>query len=162
MRIKFVICSLVLGMAVPVQAAQVGAIAPLVGDEVRPDPRLRYRTVFPVSNAPTAADKVNPSLEKVARYLNLLAREGIRTQPGDIVVIVSGGATPAVKQTANNPNRELIAQLQGRGVIVAVCAQALYGHKIDHNELLPGIRVDLSAMTTLAILQLQGWAVITD
>lgn len=146
----------------PLYAAPLGAIAPLVGDEVRADPRLRYKTVFPITKAASATGKVNPSLDKVARYLNLLQRDGIRSERGDVVVIVSGAATPIVAGSADNPNLALIARLQQAGVTVAVCAQALHGHGIGRKQLATGIRVDLSAMTTLATLQLRGWAVITD
>lgn len=148
-----------------------GAIAPLTGDEMRAEPGLRYRLVFNVTKAAAAPDKVNPSLDKVARLLNLLDRDGIRPAPGDIVVIVHGAATPIVTNStvyaaktkaASNPNLELIEKLRGAGVAVAVCSQALHANRIPVKDLAPGIRVDLSAMTTLAALQLRGWALIPD
>lgn len=55
-----------------------GAIAPLTGDELRAEPGLRYRLVFSVTKAAATPDKVNPSLDKVARLLNLLGRDNIR------------------------------------------------------------------------------------
>lgn len=148
-----------------------GVIAPLSGSETRIEPDLRYRLVFNVTKAAAAPDKVNPSLDKVARLLNLLDRDGIRPAPGDIVVIVHGAATPIVINSAayaaktkavSNPNLELIEKLRGAGVAVAVCSQALHANRIPVKELAPGIRVDLSAMTTLAALQLRGWALIPD
>lgn len=148
-----------------------GAIAPLTGDETRADPALRYRLVFNVTKAAAAPDKVNPSLDKVARLLNLLGRDAIRPAAGDIVVIVHGAATPIVASSAVyeaktkaklNPNLELIKKLRDAGVTVAVCSQALHANRITAKDLAPGVRVDLSAMTTLAALQLRGWALIPD
>lgn len=148
-----------------------GAIAPLSGSETRAEPGLRYRLVFNVTKAAATPDKVNPSLDKVARLLNLLGRDSIRPAPGDIVVIVHGAATPIVtnatvysaKTKAKlNPNLELIAKLREAGVTVAVCSQALHANRIPTKQLAPGVRVDLSAMTTLAALQLRGWALIPD
>lgn len=148
-----------------------GAVAPLTGDETRAEPGLRYRLVFNVTKAAATPDKVNPSLDKVARLLNLLGRDNIRPAPGDIVVIVHGTATPIITSSsvyaartkvALNPNLELIAKLRGAGVTVAVCSQALHANRISTKELAPGVRVDLSAMTTLAALQLRGWALIAD
>lgn len=148
-----------------------GAIAPLTGDELRAEPVLRYRLVFNVTKAAATPDKVNPSLDKVARLLNLLGRDNIRPEPGDIVVIVHGAATPIVTNSAVyaaktkaklNPNLELIAKLREAGVTVAVCSQALHANRISGKELAPAVRVDLSAMTTLAALQLRGWALIPD
>ena len=148
-----------------------GAIAPLTGDETRAEPGLRYRLVFNVTRAAATPDKVNPSLDKVARLLNLLGRDDIRPAPGDIVVIVHGAATPIVTNSTAyaaktkaklNPNLDLIDKLRGTGVTVAVCSQALHANRIPTKQLAPGVRVDLSAMTTLATLQLRGWALIPD
>ena len=148
-----------------------GAIAPLSGDETRAEPGLRYRLVFNVTKAAATPDKVNPSLDKVARLLNLLDRDGIRPAPGDIVVIVHGAATPivtnstvyAAKTKARlNPNLDLIEKLSEAGVTVAVCSQALHAGRISAKQLAPAVRVDLSAMTTLAALKLRGWALIPD
>lgn len=153
------------------RTAGYGAIAPLTGAETRAEPGLRYRLVFSVTKAAATPDKVNPSLDKVARLLNLLGRDNIRPAPGDIVVIVQGAATPivtssivyAAKTTArSNPNLELIAKLRQAGVIVAVCSQALHANRIASGDLAPAVRIDLSAMTTLAALQLRGWALIPD
>ncbi len=148
-----------------------GAIAPLTGIETRADPALRYRAVFNVTKAAATPDKVNPSLEKVARLLNLLDRDNIRPAPGDIVVIIHGAATPIVTnstayaaktQAKLNPNLDLIDKLREAGVTVAVCSQALHANRILAKQLAPGVRADLSAMTTLAALQLRGWALIPD
>lgn len=148
-----------------------GVIAPLSGSETRIEPDLRYRLVFNVTKAAAAPDKVNPSLDKVARLLNLLDRDNIRPEPGDVVVIVHGAATPivtsstayAAKTNAKlNPNLELIEKLRKAGVTIAVCSQALHANRFSTKELVSGVRVDLSAMTTLAALQSQGWALIPD
>lgn len=148
-----------------------GAIAPLTGGETRAEPALTYRLVFNVTKAAATPDGVSPSLDKVARLLNLLGRDNIRPAPGDIVVIVHGAATPIVANSTAyaaktkaklNPNLELIAKLRDAGVTVAVCSQALHANRIPAKQLAPGVRVDLSAMTTLAALQLRGWAFIPD
>src|SRR3546814_7444597 len=72
-----------------------------------PDSSLRYRVVFSINEAAPAGE-VNRSLEKVARYLNLLAAGGIRTDAGDIVAVVHGPATPIVAINPDNPNLALI------------------------------------------------------
>ena len=150
--------------------ANYGAIAPLTGDETRAEPGLRYRLVF-VTKAAATPDKVNPSLDKVARLLNLLDRDNIRPAPGDIVVIIHGAATPIVTNSTAyeaktkaklNPNLDLIEKLREAGVTVAVCSQALHANRISAKQLAPSVRIDLSAMTTLAALQLRGWALIPD
>src|SRR3546814_20356266 len=82
-----------------------------------PDPALRYRVVFSITEAAPAGE-VNHSLEKVARYLNLLAAGGVVPNVGDIVAVVHGPATPIVANKPANPNLTLIAALQEAGVTV--------------------------------------------
>jgi len=167
-------------MAVPVASAQVrdgpvivgyGKTFPTDGAQTRPDARQRYRVLFNITKAAPSSDKPNPSLEKVARFVNLLAIDGVKPSPGDIVAIVHGPATPSILQNAAygrkadnkpNPNLELIARLEAAGVTVAVCDQALHGQGFDQGDVARGVRVDVSALTTLATLQLRGWALIPD
>jgi intracellular sulfur oxidation DsrE/DsrF family protein len=137
----------------------------------RPDRKLRYKVVFSISKAAAKPDQVNTTLEKVARYLNLLAQDGVRPRPGDIVAVLHGGATAAAMTDAaysgktgssSNPNRELIERLRAAGVIVSVCSQALHGQGIAPGDVASGIRVDVSAMTTITNLQLRGFALMPE
>lgn len=73
-----------------------GRITPVEGAVERPDHSLRYRVLFSVTKAASSPDKVNPSLEKVARFLNLLGADGVRPAQGDVIVIVHGPATPII------------------------------------------------------------------
>ena len=150
---------------------QFGGIAVLPSAAERPDPKLRYRVLFGVTKAALSPDKLNPGLEKVARFLNLLGADKVRPAFGDVVVIISGPATPLVMtdaayaartKVATNPNLPLVAALRAAGVSVRVCSQALVGNKIDPSTVDKGIEIDVSALTTTATLQLRGWALIPD
>jgi intracellular sulfur oxidation DsrE/DsrF family protein len=151
--------------------APFGAAFATEGAMERPDPALHYRVVFPVTKASADPAKPNASLERVARFLNLLAADGVRVKPGEIVAILYGPATPVITNDAvyaaqtkapNNPNIALIAKLKAAGVVVAVCGQALQAHKYAVKDVAPGVRVDVSAMTTMANLQLRGWALLPE
>lgn len=148
-----------------------GAISPMPAAKERPDRKLRYRVLFSVTKAPASPDQVNPNLEKVARFLNLLGADGVRPLPGDVAVVIHGPATPLVMddaayaerlKTANNPNLPLIAALRSAGVSIRVCSQALVGNKIDPATVAKTVEIDVSALTTMATLQLRGWALIPD
>jgi intracellular sulfur oxidation DsrE/DsrF family protein len=148
-----------------------GAIMPMPHVKERPDQQLRYRVLFNVTKAAPATDRPNPSLEKVARFLNLLGADGVRPAAGDVVVIVHGPATPLVLGDAayadrnkvdRNPNVILISALRAAGVSVRVCSQALAGNHIAVADVASGVETDVSALTTLATLQLRGWALIPD
>lgn len=157
--------------AAPDRIAGYGAFAPIAGYAMQPDPRLSYRTVFSVTAPSTDPAKVNLELEKVARYINLLAAGGVRPRPGDVVAIVFGPATSIIAndsayaaktKAAVNPNIALIAALRQAGATVAVCRQALAENAIEPGQVGPGVRVDAAGFLTIATLQLSGWAYIPE
>lgn len=148
-----------------------GTIHPAPGAAEPVSRSLRYRAVFNITAAPPAPGQVNPALERVARFLNLLAEQGVRPRPGDIVAVVHGPATTLVAtdsayaartSTARNPNLPLIRRLREAGVVVAVCSQALHRHALTREQVSEDVRIDLSAVTTLTNLQLRGYALIPD
>lgn len=147
-----------------------GAIAPASGAAVQPDSSLRYRVVFDITKVDPDRAKPNPSLDRVARFVNLLGSRNLHARPGDLVAIVHGPATALVltdaayraKFGSANPNLPLITALAKAGVKVHVCSQALNGAHLAPEEVTPLVTADLSAITTLATLQLRGWALIPD
>lgn len=147
-----------------------GGIQPTTGAGERPDRRLRYRAVFNITKAASDPVNVNPSLDKVARFLNLLGADGVRPRPGDIVAIVHGAATPLVLSDGAyrarfglaNPNLELIRRLRAAGAEVHVCSQALSGNKIERGSVAEAVEVDVAALVTIVNLQLRGYALIPD
>jgi intracellular sulfur oxidation DsrE/DsrF family protein len=135
------------------------------------DPSLRYKVVFDVSQPARKAGEVHQGLERVARMVNLLAHHGAKPQAGDIVVTLHGPAARSALSEAAfaqrfegeaNPNAELIRQLTAAGVSVRLCGQSMVANGFAREELNPDVRVDVSAITTLATLQLKGYAVIQD
>lgn len=147
-----------------------GGIHSTEGAGERPDKRLRYKLVFNVTKAPENPSRINPSLEKVARFVNLLGADGVRPRRGDVVAIVHGAATPLVladeafqaRHRTANPNLDLIRKLSAAGVEVHVCSQALVGHKIDRGSVDESVQIDVGALVTLANLQQRGYAFMPD
>lgn len=147
-----------------------GGIQPTEGAGERPDKRLRYKVVFNITKAAAEPGMVNPSLDKVARFLNLLAADGVRPKRGNIVAIVHGPATPLVMSDdayrarfgTANPNLELVRRLVEAGAEVHVCSQALFGNKIERSSVAELIDVDVAALVTIANLQQRGYTLIPD
>ena len=147
-----------------------GGIHPLAAAAERPDKKLRYRVVFSISKPSPDASKPNPGLEKVARMINLLAHDGVKIRRGDIVAVIHGQATPLILSDARydkknhtvNPNLALITQLKAAGAEVHVCHEAMYAMNIEPAAIDPDVQIDVSALTTLAMLQLRGYALIPD
>lgn len=145
-----------------------GGIAPTNDVANLPDPSLRYRVAFEVTRAATDNTQINPALDRVARFVNLLGASGVRPASGDIVVVIHGPATTAILNDAGyqtrfrmtNPNSQLIEELQQAGVTIHVCSYALANQRIERNAVAKGVVIDLAAMVTLASLQLKGWVLL--
>ncbi|WP_293921894.1 DsrE family protein [Sphingobium sp. UBA5915] len=136
----------------------------------RPAATDDMRALFEITGEARGPKGVNRSLDRVARYLNLLASSGVTAKPGDIKVIIHGPATSLILRDeayhqrfkSTNPNTPLIAALVQAGVEIHVCGQAVAGQKIAREDINPAVTVDLSAMTTLVLLQRQGWPLVSD
>jgi intracellular sulfur oxidation DsrE/DsrF family protein len=146
-----------------------GEVTPVEAAGEKPDPALDYKVVLNATKG-GGADAPPPFLDKAAKVANLLAQSGVPAQHRHVVVILQAAATTAVlndkglkaRGLTRNPSAELIARLNAAGVSVRVCGQALAGAKIARDEVLPGIQVDLSALTTVSTLQLKGYALLVD
>lgn len=145
-----------------------GEVTPIENAE-RPDPKVDYKIVLNATKGGTA-DAPPTFLDKAAKVANLLAQSGVPAEHRHVVVILQAAATPAVlnekglkaRGLARNPSADLIAKLNAAGVSVRVCGQALAGAKIARDEVMPGVQVDLSALTTVPALQLRGYALLVD
>lgn len=138
----------------------------IAGMKEVPDPGTDYRLLFDLQAAPPAHGP-DPRLQSVARYLNALAEYGVPAIHRHLVVLVHGAATPLVLNDAAyavqagghaNPSAALIAGMRAAGVQFRVCGQALLARHLTPTQLLPGVEMDLWALSTLANLQLHGYA----
>jgi intracellular sulfur oxidation DsrE/DsrF family protein len=143
-----------------------GAVRPLPDAAVQPDRNVVYKTVFSVTKGSDDAKGVNDALDHVARTVNIFASAGVPLDHLKFVVIVHGPALPLVLDNdhyqqlfkTDNPNLKLIADLKAAGVQLLVCGQALAAKKYDAAWVNPDIKVALSALSTIVILQQQGYA----
>jgi intracellular sulfur oxidation DsrE/DsrF family protein len=146
-----------------------GKVAPVEHPGEMPDPAMDYKVVLSVTKAGEAGSPP-PQLDQAARLANLLSQSGVDAAHRHIVVIFHGPATLAVLNAAAaterlhgvNPSADLISKLTKAGISVHVCGQALAAAKIAQADVLPDVQVDLSALTTLSILQLKGYALLPD
>jgi intracellular sulfur oxidation DsrE/DsrF family protein len=133
---------------------------------VKPDmpipPGTKFKVAFDVA-ARNTTDKPLRQFESLARFINMLAGNGIPENDVDLALVVHGQATfdlledRAYPEGKSNPSRALIMALQEHGVRVIVCGQSVAGLGLAREDLLPGVEVALSAMTAHAILQQDGY-----
>ena len=104
---------------------------------------------------------VNRSLDTAARFLNMHHAAGVPAANMQLALVVHGGAHKDLltddAYDGFNPNAELIAELVKNGVEIYLCGQTAAFYGVGAEDLLPGVQMSLSAMTTHALLQQQGY-----
>ncbi len=147
-----------------------GAFAPLPESGEQPDPKRLYKVIFDLSQG-GADDQPLKNLQRVARLANILEAGGVGGDRRHIVVVIHGGATPAILTDAAwsargrgpaNPNHPLVRALLDAGIEVRLCGQSMTAANISSSEMEPGVAVDMAAMMTVIHHQQDGYAVIFD
>lgn len=146
-------------------------VVPVKGIDELPDPTLQYKllmelTSFASKGQDSAAKKrINPGLGEVARLINLHEANGIAKKNMNVVVVVHASALNALltnekykkKYGLNNPNLDLIKELQRYGAKIVVCGQAMTFFRLEKEDLAPGIKQALTAQTVLSTYQLKNY-----
>ena len=125
------------------------------------------KAVFDVAQSPEPGEP-SRHLETPARYLNMHAGSGVSKDKLQAAVVIHGRATRDLLTDAafqkrfgmDNPNRALVEALIAADVEVILCGQSAAFGGYDKSELLPGVKLALSAMTALVSLQNQGYRLI--
>ncbi|WP_395646045.1 DsrE family protein [Terricaulis sp.] len=120
----------------------------------------RFKVVFDVSEGAEPGE-VNRGIESAARFLNMHARAGVRPSNIRLAIVVRGSATRDLtihpRPGEENANAALIAELIAHNVDIYVCGQSAAHFGVSAGDLLPNVRLALSAMTEHALLQQQGY-----
>ncbi|MCW1952621.1 MAG: DsrE family protein [Flavobacteriia bacterium] len=134
----------------------------------KPDPNLTYNIVVDLATGEDNKSNLLFSLNNVARLINLHVMGGVPKENLNIVVAVHGGAIWSVlnnelyykKFKTANPNIPLYKELLDSGVKIVVCSQSMFKRNIAPSELVKGLEVATSALTTLTTYQIKGYAVL--
>ena len=110
------------------------------------------------------AGALNRTLTSAARFINMHTEAGIKPKNIKLAIVVHGGAVKDVTNDAfytqgqegeplNNANAVLVKTLIDNGVEFFVCGQSAVYYGVSNEDLLPGVKMSLSAMTAHALLQ---------
>ena len=141
-----------------------GAAAALPDAALQPDKGADYKVVFNITAA-GPNEKINPSLDRVARAVNIFVSAGVPLSHLHFIAVIHGPATPTIldndhykeKFSVDNPNIKLIGELKTAGAQVVVCGQALAHNKFPHEWVNRDVEITLSAISDVIILQQQGY-----
>lgn len=143
-----------------------GGIFEIPQATVRPDPSMVYNIVVDIATPSEKPEEQNPSLIHAARLMNLHVLGGVPPENLHVIIVVHSESTYSLmtneaykrKYKTNNPNVALVGELQKAGARVLVCGQSLVNRKVEIAELVPGIEIALSMITTVTTYQLKGYA----
>jgi intracellular sulfur oxidation DsrE/DsrF family protein len=142
----------------------VGPIAPVDSDLAVPRD-AKFKIAFDI-NAKATPSTLSRQIETTARTLNMHVAAGVPRENVQIVAIVHGAGAmdllkPEVYAARNegkaNGSMEAIRKLIGAGVEFYLCGQTAMGQNITKADLLPGVKMSLSAITAHALYQQRGY-----
>ena len=130
---------------------------------------LVYRVSWDVTVGPEKPDEVTSGFRVPANFLMMTDTSGIPRKNVHLAIIVHGTATRSLLRNdaykaatgVDNPNIALLEALNGAGVQVIVCGQALVNRNVPRDQLLPFVKTTISATLARAVLAAQGYATMT-
>jgi intracellular sulfur oxidation DsrE/DsrF family protein len=131
--------------------------------------RGEMKAVFEINAGGGDTVKVNEQLVTMARFFNIHARNGVEENRLKAAAVFHGaGWTALLSDSAfgarfggkPNPSRKLVEELLQHGAQLVLCGQTAGARNIRRDELLPGVKVSVSAMTALLALQNDGYRII--
>ncbi len=149
------------GTAIP----EFGQIADVKSEQPIPDGAV-FKVRFDVGKGADAG-KMNRQLQTVARFINMHVAAGMSEDNIQLAVVLHGkGATDVTRdeyystrhEHAQNANAALVEALAAKNVRFYVCGQTAAYYDIDNEDLLPGVKMSLSALTAHAVLNGEGYA----
>ena len=151
-----------------------GQTIPKYGDiaEVKVDQPVykhhKFKVAFDV-NKQAELGGLNRNLESAARFINMHTAAGVKGKNIKLAIVLHGGAVKDVTREAyyagiqegnekkQNANAALVKTLIDHGVEFYVCGQTAAYYDIDNTDLVPDVKMALSAMTSHALLQQKGY-----
>lgn len=136
--------------------------------DIKVDTTKEYKVVFDIMDSPEDKNSVNAKIETAARFLNMHAQAGISAENLKAVLVVHNAASKDIildtayqhKYGTKNPNSELMTALLDANVEVIFCGQSSVSRGFPKEDLIPGVKLSLSAMTALIQLQDEGYRLI--
>ncbi len=136
-----------------------GPVAP-VPDATAIPKGTRFKVAFDVRDA-GEDEQPNRTLVTAARFINMHVAAGVQAENIQLAVVVHGPAHRDLLHSkargGTNPSEPLIEQLLALGVQIHLCGQTAGFYDVTAADLLPGVDISLSAMTSHALLQQQGY-----
>ncbi len=145
-----------------------GKVFSVKNADYKVDASQNFHVVFDVAKSPEKKNVMNKWIETAARFLNLHAQNGIPVEKMKVAIVLHGRSVKDVlnnkayqkKHGILNPNLALNKALLGADVQIILCGQSATYQGIKKEELIPGVKLSISAMTSLVQLQNKNYRLI--
>lgn len=146
-----------------------GAVAKVASDlPISPD--THFKVLYNVHDGAKPGEVLR-AFDTAARFINMNVAAGVPEANIEVALVVHGPAgwdltndaaySAHVKdKTQGNANAKLVGQLLAHGVQIYICGQSATAMGIHKSDLLPGVKMALSAMDAFALLQQQGYVLL--
>lgn len=139
-----------------------------VTPDFKTDTQNDLKVVFDIGRTFGDSTKVNSLFNTAARFLNIHVNAQVPVEHLKVAMVIHGAAAYDIlndiqyktKYGINNPNTTLIKRLSEKGVQVILCGQTAAYRNIDKQDILPEVKIALSAMTALVQLQNEDYRLI--
>lgn len=151
-----------------IKAGTWSGVIPLSNPDEIPDPTIDYKLLFELTanNKDTTVKDINNGITEICRIINLHVASGIPVSKIKPVVVVHGAALYSFysnknfkeKYKAENPNLTVIEELiKKTGAKFIACSQAMNYFEVKKDEMIPSVKVSLTAQTALSSYELKGY-----
>ncbi|ELR73672.1 hypothetical protein C900_02076 [Fulvivirga imtechensis AK7] len=145
-----------------------GGIYDMPSATVKPDHEGPYKIVVDVVSREEGPSELSYSLVNVARLINLHAVGGVDPKNIKVVLAIHGPMALTVmnndaykqKFGVDNPHTDLYKALGEAGVKITICGQSLIARQISPDQVLEGIEIATSMLTTVTTYQLNGYVLL--
>jgi len=154
-----------------IKASKFSGVLPMDGITEMPDKTMKCKLLFSlttgfIEGAKDKEKELNRGLAEIGRIINLHVAAGVPKENLDLVIVVHSKATYALLTNGaykkefktDNPNLEIISELEGAGAKMIACAQAMQFLEVDKKDLNPNVKISLAAKVALSTYQQKGYA----
>lgn len=151
-----------------IKSSRYSGVVPVSNADELPDTNMQYKLLMDLSSGmrdSSFANVISDGLAEVARAINTHIAAGVPKNKINVVVVVHGAALKTfyndamykLKYHVDNPNKALLEELLLLPVKFVACGQSMGFQNITKDQLVPWMKVALSAQIPISTYQLKGF-----
>ncbi len=148
--------------------ANYGKVWPIENSDYKTNLNAEFKVVFDIMGSPESPEDINKTIETAARFLNMHTQSGVPREQLKVALVVHNKASKDIihneayrsRYGVDNPNYEMVKALMEAGTEIIFCGQSSKSRNFPKEDLIPGCKIALSAMTALIQFQNEGYQLI--